>query len=384
MKGFIAGILILIPILASAQSDSSAKVTVRGYISGMQGSLYNNLAKDWQWDSYLTNRLNFKWYATKNLTAVAEMRNRVVTGDRMKAAPALYATNFAHDYGWMDLNHNFIEDSSYLLNTNVDRLYLAYQLDKLNITVGRQRINWGQTLVWNPNDIFNAYSFFDFDYVERPGSDAVRVQYYNTETSVIEAAVKMNRNNEVTAAGLYRFNKWGYDIQFLGGIFNSSDYVAGAGFSGNIKSIALRGEASYLHPKNNFADTSGLFLASVEADHTFGNSLTVQCEYLFNQKPGINFNRFVSTYNTQMDVKSLSFVKHNLFAQVSYPITPLLNGSLSGMVFPEYKGFYVGPSLTYSIANNVDFAFIMQAFSLEMNNQRIGMVMGFMRLKWNF
>ena len=36
-------------------------------------------------------------------------------------------------------------------------------------TAGRQRINWGQTFVWNVNDVFNAYSYFDFDYKERPG-----------------------------------------------------------------------------------------------------------------------------------------------------------------------------------------------------------------------
>ena len=33
-------------------------------------------------------------------------------------------------------------------------------------------------LVWNPNDLFNAFSFVDFDYEERPGSDALRIQKY--------------------------------------------------------------------------------------------------------------------------------------------------------------------------------------------------------------
>jgi hypothetical protein len=377
-------ISILLFLKAGAQNDSSAKFICHGYVSAMQGSMYNSLNKNWQWNSYLTNRLNFKWYATKHFTAVMEMRNRYLFGDYIKADPVNYAKGYDKDYGLMDLNINLAKGNSYLLNTNIDRLYLAYQQDKLNITLGRQRINWGQTFAWNPNDIFNTYSFFDFDYIERPGSDALRIQYYNTETSVSEIAVKMNYKNQVTAAGLYRFNALEYDIQFLGGIFNSSDYVIGTGFSGNIKSIALRGEATYLHPKTNFTDTSGMFIASIEADYTFGNNLNIQGEYLFNQKPGIDFNRFVTAYNTQLDVKSLSFVKNNFFAQVSYPITPLLNGSLAGMIFPQYNGFYVGPSLTYSIANNIDFSFIMQTFSLEMNNQRIGMVMGFMRLKLNF
>ena len=61
----------------------------------------------------------------------------------------------------------------------------------------RQRINWGQTLVWNPNDIFNAYSYFDFDYIERPGSDAIRLQYYPDYSSAIEMAVKADYENKI-------------------------------------------------------------------------------------------------------------------------------------------------------------------------------------------
>ncbi len=91
-------------------------------------------------------------------------------------------------------------------------------MDKFQVTLGRQRINWGQTFVWNPNDIFNAYSYFDFDYIERPGSDAVRLQYFPSSSSVAEFAVKVDDENDITAAGLYRFNKWGYDIQFLAGL----------------------------------------------------------------------------------------------------------------------------------------------------------------------
>jgi hypothetical protein len=61
--------------------------------------------------------------------------------------------------------------------------YLDYTAGKWQFRVGRQRINWGVNLVWNPNDVFNSFSYFDFDYEERPGSDAVRVQYYTGTTS---------------------------------------------------------------------------------------------------------------------------------------------------------------------------------------------------------
>lgn len=112
--------------------------------------------------------------------------------------------------------------------------------------------------MWNPNDIFNAYSFFDFDYVERPGSDALRLQYYNSEVSSTELAVKMNRDKQVTAAGLYKFNAFEYDFQVLGGTLNQTDYVVGCGWSGAIESVSFRGELSYFQPKNKFSDTTGV------------------------------------------------------------------------------------------------------------------------------
>lgn len=246
MKQLIVTILTFVIILrAHCQSDSTHRWSLHGYISSMQSVMFDSINKNWTMDNYVTNRLNFKWYTTSYLSAVAEMRNRIVFGETIKNNPQTYASSFEHDYGWMNLNHNIATGNSYLVNLNVDRLYVAYQQDKLNITLGRQRINWGQTLVWNPNDIFNAYSFLDFDYIERPGSDALRLQYYTSETTVMEMAIKVNNVNQITAAGLYRFNTSGYDIQLLGGVFNSEDYVAGAGFSGAINSIALRGEASY-------------------------------------------------------------------------------------------------------------------------------------------
>ena len=90
------------------------------------------------------------------------------------------------------MSWNILTEKSFFLNTTIDRLWVDFNYGKLQVRAGRQRINWGQTLIWNPNDIFNAYSFFDFDYIERPGSDAVRVQYYPGSSSSVEAAVKVN------------------------------------------------------------------------------------------------------------------------------------------------------------------------------------------------
>ena len=105
-----------------------------------------------------------------------------------------------------------------LFNRTIDRASAEYNGGKWDITLGRQRINWGINTVWTPNDIFNTFNYFDFDYEEeRPGSDAARVQYAFTPSSTIELAVSPGKPaNQNIGAVMYRFNKWNYDFQ---GIF---------------------------------------------------------------------------------------------------------------------------------------------------------------------
>ena len=93
---------------------------------------------------------------------------------------------------------------------------MRYSEDNWELTIGRQRINWGVNLAFNPNDLFNAYSLIDFDYQERPGVDAVRFQYYGDDMSSFEGAVQIgNSLDSSLIAGLWKFNKWKYDFQFL-------------------------------------------------------------------------------------------------------------------------------------------------------------------------
>ena len=101
-----------------------------------------------------------------------------------------YSDLIGTDQGWVDLSWNLLDEQSFFLNTTIDRLWVDLNYGKFQARIGRQRINWGQTLVWNPNDIFNVYSFFDFDYVERPGSDAIRLQYYPDSSSALNLQLK--------------------------------------------------------------------------------------------------------------------------------------------------------------------------------------------------
>jgi hypothetical protein len=383
-------ILILSMILFS-ELKAQERVSLTGYFSDMQ-TLYR-LPDQWLWENSLHNRLNLQFYPTGWLSGTIQVRNRLITGNTISKIPG-YADGAGGDLGWVDMtwatDGNLGDSAGYLVTSAIDRLWLQFTFGDLEIKAGRQRINWGQTFVWNPNDIFNSYSYFEVDYPERPGSDAVRLQYYTGNASTVELAAKLDSANRITAAGYFRFNTLGFDVQLLGGIYQEEDLILGTGWSGNLGPTAFRGELSWFRDLDHFSDTTGYFMASTGFDYTFSNSLMIQVEGLYSAfARELDIQSFLQFYAGDMDVKSLGFTEWSIFASLSYPFTPLFNGSFAAIYFPEWQGFYLGPSFDLSLNNNLGLSLILQHFSARFDNplsdpSRQNNTFGFLRLKWNF
>jgi hypothetical protein len=385
LKILILFIFFSLSFLLNAQEMK--KWELNGYLKYMQTvSIFKpdsmNTTLPWITDNLIHNRLNFKYFINDQFTFAAEMRNRVIYGEQLNLDfTGQYANMFEQEEGFIDLSSLWIKEKSVLVHSVIDRLYLDYTKGKWQVTVGRQRINWAQTMAFNPNDIFNAYSYFDFDYEERPGSDAVRIQFYPNYTSKFEVAIKINEDEELTAAALYRFNKWNTDIQFLGGYFDSEDFVVGAGWSGSLFKGGFRGELSYFHPEENMNDTSGVFVATVGYDYTFKNSLILTFEGLYNENgldnSNININQLMLM---QQSAKNIFIAKTAVLGSISYPITPLLNASFATIYSPGIEMFYLGPTLNYSIKENLQLMLTSQYYHLkEINGASV-----FWRLKLSF
>ncbi|MCK4919868.1 MAG: hypothetical protein KAS71_02405 [Bacteroidales bacterium] len=385
-KRFLLAIIFSVLLINVYSQAEISKWEVRGYLSNMQSVMVLGEDQDWISDNLFHNRINTFWYPNENFTASLQFRNRFMYGQSIQLFEG-YAKSIDNEQSFLDLSMNILDEKSFFLNTAIDRAYFQYTLNDFVFTLGRQRINWGQTFAWNPNDIFNVQNFFDFDYAEKPGSDAFRIQYYPNYSSSLEIAAKLDHQDKLTLAGYYRFNKWSYDFQFLGGILAEEDYLAGLGWSGDIKGAGFRGEMSYFQPIDNFKDTTGIFYSSISLDYTFGNSIYIQAEGLFSILPdNFNINSFMEYYQGPLTVKNLSFSKWNWFAQMSYPITPLLNMSIAGMYFPDLKWFYAGPSMAYSLKDNTELSLISQVFSGEFSESgdRSQMYFAFLRYKFSF
>jgi hypothetical protein len=329
--------------------------------------------------------LNFKGGYGSHLNLVLEVRNRFIFGETVKALPG-YDKMIGRDDGWIDLSWNLITDTSFILNTTIDRACLDFSLGKFQVTAGRQRINWGMNFVWNPNDLFNTYSFFDFDYIERPGSDAVRLQYYLTPSAHLELAVKINSTKKWTAAGLFRFSQAGYDFQLLGGLMDEHEFVAGGGFSGYIGPVSLTGEITWLHPRKEISQPGPAIITGAGISYLTPIKLNIQFEYLYNQAASqVQFSSFAEFYYRNLTIRDLSITPHTFFGNLSYPITPLVTAGLAGMFFPKLNGFFAGPSIEVSLRDDLDLSLILQNFRFEpVENSREKVTLGFLRLRWSF
>ncbi len=412
-------ILIGAVFVISIQANAQKKLQASGFLEYLNNTWiptddyasygFNN----WQNQSSIYNRINLWYTPTQALEFHVGMRNNFTFGPLVAQYNQLfnllgnttYADLITHDDGYLDLTWEISSDQSNVLYTNLDRLYMKWTLERLEITVGRQRINWGTNLVWNPNDIFNAFNYFDFNYIERPGSDAVLLEYYTGDFSSIQLAGKLSYRQvlkdsvnleeelSLTTAAMFKFNRWGYDFQFFGGLMQT-DITAGLGWAGQIGGAGFTGEASWFRDRDNFADTSGIIIASISGNYIFSNQLMLNMSVIYNSNGSTGpayaeFGNALGSLNTMfsssLNVKNLTFSRFDIFGQVSYPASPLINVSLSGIFNPYDKSVYVGPSGTFSLTDNISLMLVGQLFFGDALTEFGGYgQMYFIDLKWSF
>ncbi len=384
-KIFISIYLTLL-VLVSFGQDKPSKFIVNGHLQNLNTVWIEDIHTQWFTMGSVYNRLNFKWYPHQNWKLSASARNMFTYGQLVCQYYPDYTDMLITDDGLLDMTWDWAKDSSYVFYTNIDRANIQFIKDNFEIKVGRQRINWGINMVWNPNDIFNTFSIYDFDYVERPGCDAVRVQYYTGISSSIEFAFKTDAYDKITSALMYKFNKWNYDFQVMGGVMED-DIVIGGGWSGYIKNAGFTGEASYFRDKNNFADTTGILVLSAGANYTFKNSLFVHGSLLFNTDGTTGKAGWGTSILALQDLspKTFTLARYSLFGQVSYPVTPLIKGDISTIFNPNDKSFFLGPNVDISLSDNIGLLFMSQIFIGDSGSEfgNYGQLY-YLRLKWSF
>ncbi len=396
MMKFLCPLLaLLFPLCLSAQTEKPSKWQVQGYLKYLNSSIFVPTAqspvpiltskKFLINDNLLHNRLNIRYFANDQLTFRAELRNRIFWGDQVRFTlladgDFLEGIDLGSDdfFDW-SLGHQ--NNSGYALHTTLDRFYAEWYKGKWEVRLGRQRVNWGIGTTWNPNDIFNAYNFTDFDYEERPGSDALRVKRYLGFASSIEIAVNaFDKKEDLIGAVKANFHTGTYDWQVLAGVVE--EYLTlGGGWAGNLGDASFKGEASWFTPLADSLDNS--FALTFGVDYTFENQLYLNGGFLYNSNGTTGSGE--NLLNFQLSARNLYPYKYSLLAQAAYPINPLLNSALIAVYSPgEAHALFLNPVLTYSLSQNWDLDLVGQIAFQKEEKYKSPVQAGFLRIKWSF
>ncbi|MDA9555440.1 hypothetical protein N9R54_04325 [Pelobium sp.] len=383
MKKLLFVLILSFRFIAKAQDSTSLphQFEVNGYLKNMQTLSFDKDLDLVTNANLLHNRINLRWKPSSKFTHVVEIRNRLFWGEQIKLTPN-FASLLKNENEKINLQKVWFNQPSMVLLSNVERLYSDYKTERLNIRLGRQRINWGVNTTWNPNDIFNSYNFLDFDYEERSGVDAAKLSYILKNSLQTELAyAKTGQIDGDILALKSSVNKWNYDFQLITGWYRNHATV-GAGWAGAIKDAGFKGEIQYYF--KNRDSTSHLNL-SLESDYLFKKGWYLNVGLLLNSKgthqPLGNFNDL----NLNISPENLMPTQWNIIVTTAKEINPLFSVNMSVLYTPGTNLMILYPTLQYNLATNLDASLITQSFFAELNHHFEAVNhQCFLRLKWSY
>ncbi len=354
-------ILCVFFFIEQAHGWDNSPIRLRGYIKAMPSVQLDRNFSDPSFGNLIHNRLNFRWDVSPSTDIIIEGRNRLFYNENFKDLPQVKDI-FGHDDGLADMSWVWLSDGAWLGHTMVDRFYVGWRTSNWRVRLGRQRVNWGINLVSNPNDLFNVYSFFDFDYVERPGSDAVRIQHYFGFMSSAEIAVSPAKNSrDMVAAAKLGLNRWEYDFQAIAGYYRNR-LALGGGWAGNLGQAGFKGEATWFYDLEEIPGRQrGNVVAAAGLDYMFAGGTFGVFEVLYNGGHGrITEDAFLITEPLRPD--NIMFSEFALTISADHPFSPIISGGLAVMGLPDIDALFFMPNIKYSIMTDLDFEAVAQIF----------------------
>ena len=382
MKKQLLKILFLLLILPCSLKAQTSSFEISGYVKylssisdypGVEGTLYDQL---------IHSRINTVWFPSDSLRGEMDIRMQAFYGDSIEKIPG-FSEGIKTNYDFTNLDAVMWDRRKSIGYGQIDRLWLDYTKKDLQITLGRQRIAWGTSLVWNVIDLFNPKSVLDFDYEEKPGADALRMQYYTGAVSKTEFSIKPAKDYEhSTLAGLFSINISGYDFFCITGVRNNR-WVAGGAWAGSVLDGGFRGEVLVSQsPDRDASRGSSSLLRSDESifayhrtvasfvlsgDYTFSNTFYIHTELLYNSN-GKKENAGLFQQEA-IDAGMLSPARWSIYQEFAYDITPLNRATLFGMYNPDDHSSIIVPMLSRSLNSNLDLLLIGFLPSGEQNTE---------------
>lgn len=352
-------------LAARVLSLQASEIGFGGSVGAIHTNTYDDVFMSWTRLNKLHGRIHAEWRPSSSWTFFGSKQYRMFQGEWSEKYPGFtFLTNPPNDC--LNLTYVLAERNQLLVQGRMDQAYVEYSRGRLTLRGGRQRIDLGQTLVWNVSDVFNNVSFFELDPMEVGSCDALRLAVFPTALSSLEAIIKMDGDNKVTGALVSRFNLKATDVHIIGGTVRQEDYFFGAGSTFSIDGLNIRSELAYHKPRVSEYDERSALLVSAGLDYLFKNQMMVQGEVLYMKSDDDNANmHFLDLLATPYSSKRLSISKWSYVANWHYVRSPKMSVGFTLAHFPDKKGFLLSPSLDYLIIRDVSLALKGTYFSVD-------------------
>ena len=327
----------------------------------------------------LHHRINTIWSFGHHLTLKADLRSRIFWGKHQDLFQEFASNLKVNTQGAFPMEALWLKTDHLLAHTVADRFYMQYEQGPWIVSAGRQRINWGLGNFWNPLDWFNAFSYLEIDYDEKPGSDGLRIQHFLDNGMSLEVAGTAYDEFDRLHLGLaWKFNLGTYDVQLQLGVLDTN-WATGIGWSGYIGDYGYKAEASLVTREND-----PLIQASMEWDASFGDGWYVNLSglYVSEGKTSLDFGGLTG-FQTGNDI--LFPYRWTIGGLGSKQISVRTTGAMSLLYSPGGDNSLIFfPTISYSLSQDwdLDISSQIQFSGHSLYQNQVSAF--FLRLKYHF
>ncbi|MEE9282211.1 MAG: hypothetical protein V3V67_18750 [Myxococcota bacterium] len=254
------------------------------------------------------------------------------------------------------------------------RAWVRYAGDRVEVTLGRQRIALGRGRLWNPTDLFNPIPALAIEPGQRIGQDAALVRLRLTpDLEGVGIWSPQDDPDDHRAALRLEYSAIELDAAVMAGRIGR-DWVFGADFARNLLGAAVRGEATYTHLRAG----GRIWQVVGSVDYTFGvgTGLYTLVEHFFNEDLVRRTDLALLVGSTSLDqlraaltdpeVSAISrlpaIVRNKTAFQVSYELMPFLSAGLLWIHDWSGPSEAIVPSLVYSPRSDLEISLSTQLF----------------------
>jgi hypothetical protein len=227
---------------------------------------------------------------SSQLRAVVVYDHEVASGELDTFEAALggaFAQDDFVDAEWTEESHADVEWRHLFY-----RGYLELETERLDVSIGRQRIAWGVGRLWNPIDRFNAIPPLAIQGDQSQGVDSVDARFSFDGFHSLQGVYAPGADRDHARYALrYHGVVLDSDVSLLGGVFEEAP-TAGADFARNLADAAIRLEVVYTRPHHKVwkiessrrrrLDDFVQVVASIDYTIDFADGVYVLAEHLYN------------------------------------------------------------------------------------------------------